>query len=431
MHGSEQKNDIACGMDASSADMLNRHCYCLTLDRTALCAALEREANDPAFCRSFVSPRSHLFSNVPVFIPATDLASMQDVVSAIQSVSDLPAYRERVMSWAPEIARFDPGPVGVFMGFDFHLTDAGPKLIEINTNAGGAFLNNLLARAQSACCAPMEVQGGGSSSNDFPTNVVRMFEAEWHIQGARRPLRRIAVIDDHPEEQYLYPEFILARQMLARAGYDAVVASPEAVQFTGTELLHDGRRVDLVYNRLVDFSLEQPEHEALRRAYAARAVTVTPNPYNHALYADKQNLVILSNPEELARLGASGRLLDVLQAVPRTTVLTGENAAELWTGRRSLFFKPMRGYGSKAVYRGEKITRGVFDQITNSGYVAQTFAPPSERVMRIEGTPTPRKVDVRIYADAGKALLAAARLYQGQATNFRTPGGGFAPVFAV
>jgi hypothetical protein len=25
--------------------------------------------------------------------------------------------------------------------------------------------------------------------------------------------------------------------------------------------------------------------------------------------------------------------------------------------------------------------------------------------------------------------LVAARLYQGQTTNFRTPGGGFAPVF--
>jgi len=26
-------------------------------------------------------------------------------------------------------------------------------------------------------------------------------------------------------------------------------------------------------------------------------------------------------------------------------------------------------------------------------------------------------------------LLYAARMYQGQTTNFRTPGGGFAPVF--
>jgi hypothetical protein len=40
-----------------------------------------------------------------------------------------------------------------------------------------------------------------------------------------------------------------------------------------------------------------------------------------------------------------------------------------------------------------------------------------------------RKVDVRLYTYDGRPLLAAARLYQGQTTNFRTEGGGFAPVF--
>jgi hypothetical protein len=37
--------------------------------------------------------------------------------------------------------------------------------------------------------------------------------------------------------------------------------------------------------------------------------------------------------------------------------------------------------------------------------------------------------DPAFSARDGTVLLAAARLYQGQTTNFRTPGGGFAPVF--
>lgn len=258
-----------------------------------------------------------------------------------------------------------------------------------------------------------------------------MFESEWRLQGDQRPLRRIAIVDDDPAEQYLYPEFILARQLLVRAGYDAFIASPETFQFVDGRLLHEGRAVDLVYNRLVDFSLEQPGHDALRLAYEARAVVLTPNPHNHALMADKRNLVVLSDPKELAQLGVSELLMNVLQAVPRTVVLTPENAVELWKDRKRVFFKPMRGYGSKAVYRGDKITRSVFEQIFGGDYVAQAFAPPSERMMRVEGEPSPRKVDVRLYAYAGKVLLTAARIYQGQATNFRTPGGGFAPVFAV
>jgi hypothetical protein len=41
------------------------------------------------------------------------------------------------------------------------------------------------------------------------------------------------------------------------------------------------------------------------------------------------------------------------------------------------------------------------------------------------------KVDVRAYAYDGRPQLIAARLYRGQTTNFRTAGGGFAPVFFV
>jgi hypothetical protein len=41
------------------------------------------------------------------------------------------------------------------MGYDFHLAPDGPRLIEINTNAGGAFLNAALARAHHACCESM------------------------------------------------------------------------------------------------------------------------------------------------------------------------------------------------------------------------------------------------------------------------------------
>jgi glutathione synthase/RimK-type ligase-like ATP-grasp enzyme len=415
----------------TSAAHLNESCFCLTLDRKALCAALEKEAGDPAFCRTHVMPRSNLFSNVPVFLPATSIAAMQDVVDAVHAVSRLPGYRERVLSWAPEIARADPGPSGVFMGFDFHLTGSGPKLIEVNTNAGGAFLNELLATAQLACCREMKQPFRFSPGGSFRDDVIAMFEAEWRLHGEDRPLRRIAIVDNEPLTQYLYPEFVLAREMLARAGYAVEIAAPEALRFEGGRLLLEKGPVDLVYNRLVDFALEEPRHAALRMAYMSRAAAITPNPHNHALMADKRNLVLLSDPQQLAEIGVEARLLDALKAVPRTVVADIANAENLWRERKSLFFKPMRGYGSKAVYRGEKITRGVFGEILRGDYVAQVFAPPSERMMRVEGVSEPRKLDVRLYTYEGRTLLAAARLYQGQATNFRTPGGGFAPVFVV
>lgn len=417
---------------SSEADRLNRTCYCLSLDREALCQALERESDDPEFCTTFVRPRTHLFSNVPVFMPATALASMQRMVTAIEAAALLPSYQSTAMTYAPAIAQADRGPLGAFMGYDFHLDDDGPRLIEINTNAGGAVLNSLLARAQRACCADMERGLATALADDFDGAVVRMFREEWRLQRGAEPLSGIiAIVDDKPGEQYLYPEFVLARKLLQKAGIETVIADASELRYEQGQLLAAGRPIGLVYNRLVDFALERPEHSALRSAYENGAVVLTPNPHNHALFADKRNLTLLSDRATLAAWGLSPALCAELAGVPRTVVVTPGNAEALWLSRKQLFFKPAGGHGGKAVYRGDKVTRGVWQEIIKGGYVAQEFAAPGERMIRLDGTTQARKVDVRLYTYAGHVLITAARLYQGQTTNFRTPGGGFAPVFAV
>jgi hypothetical protein len=107
------------------------------------------------------------------------------------------------------------------------------------------------------------------------------------------------------------------------------------------------------------------------------------------------------------------------------------NAEELWRERKKLFFKPAAGYGSKAVYRGDRMTKRVWGEIQRGLYVAQEYAAPSERVIDVDGAPAVRKTDLRLYVYDGEILLTAARLYRGQATNFRMPGSGFAPVFVI
>lgn len=413
------------------SDRLNASCFCTTLDRERLCQSISDLTGDPEFCKTHVLPRANLFSNVPVFLPRRDIEAMEEAVRTIIAVTRLAAFRERVLSWAPAIARADHGPQGAFTGFDFHMTDEGPKLIEINTNAGGAVLNHLLALAQTACCREMGMTPQPEADRRFDARVAAMFEEEWRLQGRTRPLRRIAIVDDAPEAQYLYPEFVLTRDLLARAGYEAEVADPRSLVFDRNRLLLRGEPVDLVYNRLVDFALEEDGHAALRMAYESGAACVTPNPHNHALLADKRNLVLLSDRSVLPALGLDAGTLAVLGAVPRTELVAADNAERLWAGRKTLFFKPTRGHGSKAVYRGDKLTRGVWEEIVKGGYVAQAFAAPGERAMLADGAPVTRKMDVRLYTYGDETLLAAARIYQGQATNFRTPGGGFAPVFAV
>ncbi len=121
----------------------------------------------------------------------------------------------------------------------------------------------------------------------------------------------------------------------------------------------------------------------------------------------------------------------LLAAIPRTEIMTAGNRDALWAKRRELFFKPAAGYGSKAAYRGDKLTKRVWEEMAKGTYVAQALVAPSERHVVDTQTATALKADVRNYAYAGVVKLVAARLYQGQTTNFRTPGGGFAPVFTA
>ncbi|MDQ2075892.1 hypothetical protein [Marinimicrobium sp. ABcell2] len=412
--------------DQTDSARLNQSCACITLDRPAVTRELAHQLGDEATDLLSSEVWRQFFSDVTLFLAPQDLAQMQAMVQALETAATLPSYREKVLSWAPATAQLDPGPVGAFMGYDFHLGKDGPRLIEINTNAGGAFLNAILARAQRQCCGGTTSESGNA---DFEGAVIRQFESEWRAQRGHGRPERIAIIDEQPEQQYLYPEFRLAQQVMQRAGIDALILSPEDLHYEDGVLYGNGKRIDLVYNRLVDFGLEAPEHAALRSAWLEEAAVITPNPRTHALFADKRNLALLSDPTTLMDWGLSAENTELLRlSIPRTLQVNASNGEDLWQQRRQWFFKPVAGHGSKGVYKGSKLTKSTFTRILENDYVAQAFVPPSERLVMVDGEREMLKVDVRLYTYRGNLLLAAARLYRGQTTNFRTPGGGFAPV---
>ncbi len=425
-------NDGRIAMVAAVADRLNEACFCITLDRRLLNQVLDGTVAEAGFGQGLVDAHPWLFANSPVFLRSDLLGDMLEVVAALQAVAGLPDYRAAALAWAPALARPDPGPLGVFMGYDFHLTASGPKLIEINTNAGGGFLNAVLGRAQQACCGADLIALSDASPDTFDARVADMFREEWRRQGREGAPLRIAIVDDDPAGQPLRGEFTLAQAALRTAGLETIIADPQDLTLDGDQLLCGGEPVDLVYNRLVDFWLDAPGHAVLRRAYEAGRVVVTPNPHVYALYADKRNLSLLSDREQLAAWGLASQHGEALaRAVPRTVRLTPNNAEQLWADRKHWFFKPARGHASKAAYRGAKLTRRVWGEILGADYVAQTYAPPSERALLRDGEPVRLKVDVRLYTYGCSLLLTAARLYQGQTTNMRTPGGGFAPVLVL
>lgn len=417
---------------ANRAEALNQGCYCTTLDRDKLAEAFDCEVGVKGFARQLSGSHPTLFSNAAVFVPSAALDAMKRIIAAIEAAARLPGFQTTALAAAPPIARRDFGPAGALMGYDFHITLAGPQLIEVNTNAGGAFLNAVLARAQRACCAAGDGAIEKQTAATFSANITGMFLKEWQLQRGSGAPKLIAIVDDAPEQQHLFPEFQLAKALLEQNGLETVIADASRLTLDGDSLKIDGRSIDLVYNRLVDFGFDEPRHAALRIAYERGAVVVTPNPHVHAMLADKRNLALLSDPERLSQwVLPTNALIALKNGVPKTQVLSAANADELWRDRAGLFFKPARGHGSKAAYRGDKVTRRVWSEVTAGDYVAQAYAAPSLRGISQDSEQSKLKVDVRLYTYAGSLLLAAARLYQGQTTNMRTPGGGFAPVLVV
>ena len=436
----------------SIVETLNSACFCFSLDGDALARALDSELGQPGLAAMVRQRCPFLFAAVPVFVAAVQLRRMAQVMQAVESVVALPAYREQVLASAPAIARLGTsGSLGVFFGYDFHLNQGRLGLIEVNTNAGGAMLNALLARAQRACCPAVHAMVPTLASvTAFEQRIVDMFRREWRLSslsGATgmaepaRPLTSIAIVDVAPEDQYLYPEFLLFQQLFERHGLRAVIADPTALQWRDGVLWHGDLAIDLVYNRLTDFYLEQPGNAALREAYLQQAVVLTPHPQAHALYANKRHLALFSDAAQLDALGVPSATQQILlEHVPKTEVVEAADAARLWDARRGLFFKPVAGFGSRAAYRGDKLTKRVWQDILAGDYVAQAIVTPGERAIDAADSTTgsdtaraPRalKFDLRAYTYDGDVQWVAARLYQGQTTNFRTPGGGFAPVYSA
>ncbi|MBW8369031.1 MAG: hypothetical protein K0M70_14380 [Arenimonas sp.] len=420
-----------CGLNCAaplSAEDLHRACFCLAVDPAQLRAHLDRVLAAHGTSAPLAQTHPHLFAALPVFVPAASVRAMEHVVSAIEVAVATPAYRNAVRAWAPDIAVLDPGSPGGLLGLDFHLGPDGPRLIEINTNPGGVMINALLVKAQQLCMPALSAPAVAVA--DVQDAALDVLMAEWDAQSGGQRKGLVAIVDTAPRQQYLYPEFVLFQDRFRVRGIEAVVCDPAELSYADGQLRLGDRAIGFVYNRCTDFALAEPASAALRAAYLDRAVAISPHPWSHALYADKRNLRLLGDRDFLEAAGVGAEDVACLtQCVPHTEVMTEANRDQLWQRRKQLFFKPAGGFGGRASYRGDKLTHKTWQQMAGTDYVAQALVPPSQRHLS-EGD-VPLKVDIRCYAYRGKPLLFAARTYQGQTTNFRTPGGGFAPVLTL
>eukprot|EP00009_Paramoeba_aestuarina_P004543 CAMPEP_0201520356 /NCGR_PEP_ID=MMETSP0161_2-20130828/10660_1 /ASSEMBLY_ACC=CAM_ASM_000251 /TAXON_ID=180227 /ORGANISM="Neoparamoeba aestuarina, Strain SoJaBio B1-5/56/2" /LENGTH=430 /DNA_ID=CAMNT_0047918677 /DNA_START=113 /DNA_END=1405 /DNA_ORIENTATION=+ len=333
----------------------------------------------------------------------------------------------------------DDLPFGQFMmGFDFHVAgeDAPPKLIEVNTNAGG------LATVISLGCCDEEkkfLQDAFSSAVKHEYQIATHYYSKrdsnnfWDKRGKDSP-QALVIVDTNAKQQFLYSEMKLFAEFLSVEGIQTFVVSPEELTYRkGEGLFYNETQIDFVYNRLTDFRFEEQEHQALRQAAVDGRVVVSPHPATYVRTADKRNLVTLSRfihakKEDQTKENAPFHLqnekfeetIQVLKTVvPQTWVLSEKPLEEWQKLRKKMVFKPVCGNGSKGVYRGDRMSNAKLKSLDPNTTIVQELCPPG--IDEEDGT----KWDFRVYSHAHKILGMATRHFQGQVMEMTHEKSGF------
>lgn len=310
-----------------------------------------------------------------------------------------------------------PGNRAIMMSYDFHLDQDGRlKLIEINTNAAFLILSRelYLLRGLPSPAGYDEKQFGADIREELS-----LWSARSGRPAAQTPL--IAIVDEHPEQQRLFIEFLVAREWAASLGW------PASIRDVSRAL--ENPRPDFVYNRSTDFLFDHPASAPLKDEFKRNALCFSPNPHEYLLLADKQRLIEWTRPGFLDALPLSADSRERLKSVlPASHDIAELGADELWARRKKLFFKPKREFGSKKAFKGASISRKVFDELLLEDPIAQEYVHAPERVFETPEGPQSFKFDLRCYAYADRFESVIARLYQGQVTNLKTRYGGFTPV---
>jgi hypothetical protein len=363
-------------------------------------------------------------SSAIVSVTRLELRTMVRLVRLLDKLSRDPVYRQRVYQEVPPVATFDPGHDSVMMCYDFHLTGSGPKLIEVNTNAGGG----LLAYLAYDPCLPVTAESLNARLKD---RLLQTFahEIRQFSGGSKQKPEHIVIVDEDPPAQYLYPEMCVFAELFEAWGVPAEIADPRQLQASAEGVWSADQAVDLVYNRHCDFYLEGEAMSGLREAYLSRKVCLSPNPHLYGLLADKRRFVLWSDPKAMESFPLSAVDRTLLEnTLSRAALLADLDLSQVWATRKQHVFKPVDSFGSRGVLLGEKISRRRFAELPVRTTLVQELVPPS--ITEVPGQ-EPMKTDLRLYAYRDQVLGVTARLYRGQVTNLRTPGGGFARIRVI
>jgi len=347
-----------------------------------------------------------LASEQPVPIGHDDFETMVSFSRAVFGLKNNADYLAAMFDDLPDAAHVASHWPSMLMGFDFHLTADGPKLIEINNYAGGLYVGEQRWLPQS---------GDVFTDNTLQQRLLSMFPADW---------QHIAIMDDDVEQQYMYPEMCAYADVLRADGRKVWVCSPHDLQLQDAGLFIEGEKIDAIYNRHTDFYLDEHALEHIRSAYQKGKVVLNPHPRSYALIGDKSRMVDWWRDGLLETCVDASLVAQIRAVTPETHQLAEMDADQAWAERKQWVFKPSARHGGKGVVLGKAMSRKRFASLDVPETIVQQLIPAS--LVEVEGQEM--KFDIRLYMHGDSLIALAGRVWRGQVTNFREQGSGWIPL---
>ncbi len=349
--------------------------------------------------------KSGMIAHWDLYLPNKIRQVCEQGIQSLWSLRRQDKYVDLIMG---STASFKPKNYSAFMSYDFHILDNRPKLIEINTNASFSTLSLILGKQE--------------LSVDHYHALRVMIEEEWSYFSSR-PLKKILIVDDSPEAQPAYFEFLILKKLFISWGWETKI-------WDAHKKYEDD--VDFIYNRCTDFYLKEDNHQWIKRLYKSGAVCLSPNPHEYALLADKSRLAQWSQDRFLSLFSLSSEEKERIKGISlKSEVFDVQKKEDYWKNRKSLFFKPLKSFGTRGVYRGESISRDIFLQLDEKYLVQEFVSAPNAGEYNSKIKDKNWKFDLRAFVYKGRAFSWCARIYKGQVTNRKEPGGGFSSVHFV
>ncbi|HNV02074.1 MAG TPA: hypothetical protein PLE61_01995 [Vicinamibacterales bacterium] len=274
--------------------------------------------------------------------------------------------------------------------------------------------------------------------------------ASYRDWGGRASPPTIAIVDwrDVPT----WSEFEILQERFTALGAPTVICPPEELEFDGRQLRGAGRRIDLVYRRVLvnDVTARPAACEALVRACEARAVCMA-NSFRCKIPHKKAFFAVLTDPA-FARLFTGAERAIIARHVPWTravaegrTTKGGEEIDLLPWARRhreDLVLKPNDDYGGAGVTLGWELDDTRWDAAIQAALAAPAGSWVVQEKIAVRREVFPWFRDGRGAVLADMLVDMAPYLFRGKLAGFLTrlsatglanvtSGGGQVPAYFV